>query len=45
MTIKTQTTGLEKMRNCSPLPRLVEIKLLFLDEVELEEHVEHDDLG
>ena len=35
--IKTQTAELEKMINCSPLPRLVEIKVIFLDEVELEE--------
>ena len=33
------------MINCSPLPKLVEIKLLFLDEVELKEYVEFVDLG
>ena len=33
------------MVDFSPLPRLVENTLLFLDEVELEEYVESIDLG
>ena len=42
--IKTQTTELENVRNSSPVASLVGIKLLFLDEVELEEKEESDDL-
>ena len=44
-TIKIQTAALETMINCSLLPRLVKIKLLFLYEVELEEQAECVDLG
>ena len=35
--IEIQTASFEKTINGSPLPMLVEIKLLFLDELELEE--------
>ena len=42
--MKTQTTKLEKLWNVSPLNVLVEIKLLFLDEVDLEEQTESNDL-
>ena len=33
------------MINCSLLPKIVEIKLLFLGEIEVEEWVESVDLG
>ena len=42
--IKTKTTALENMINFSPFTRLVGIKLLFLDGVELEEQAESIDL-
>ena len=43
--LKIQTTALEKMKIFSPFPKIVEIKLLFLDQIEVEEWEESIDLG